>query len=58
MGEGARKGLNLDDSNALITLREKISIIMITIGQEEDDQHKRCIDNTKEKVMNVTITTN
>ncbi len=31
---------------------------MITTGQEEDDQHKQCINNTKEKVMNITIMTN
>ncbi len=56
-GEGARRGSNLDDSSALITLRKKLSIIMITIGQEEDNQHEQCINNTKEKVMNITIVT-
>ncbi len=31
---------------------------MIITGQEEDDQHKRCINNTKEKIMNIKILTN
>jgi hypothetical protein len=56
--EGVGRRSNLDDSSALITPREKLSIIMITTSQEEDKQHKHYINNIKEKVMNITIMTN
>ncbi len=47
--KGVKKTSN-DEPTSPITLREKLSIIMIMTNQKKDHQHKKCINNTKRKI--------
>ncbi len=46
-GERARRRSNSNEPNAPIAPREELSIIMIIINCEKEDQHKKCINSTK-----------